>query len=90
MELPPKRESPFPRDRDYNEDRKHKGPSRRLDRFVRIIALMLLCGLVWYFSYDQGKSTAKKRVYRLEAENISLREQMLLLEKDIEILKNEG
>jgi hypothetical protein len=80
-------EPPFKKDFDLNLDRRQTIRSKRMDRLIRIIALLLLCGLVWYFSYDQGRSTAKKRVYRLEAENISLREQIALLEKDIEILK---
>jgi hypothetical protein len=47
---------------------------------------MLLCALVWWFSYDHGRQTARTRVARLEAENISLREKVVLLERDLELL----
>lgn len=38
----------------------------RGDRILRIIALILLCALVYYFSYDQGKRAYKPRVDALE------------------------
>jgi hypothetical protein len=56
---------------------------------VRIGALLLLCGLVWYFSYDHGQTNAKNRVNRLELENISLREKLLLAEADLKVVKEQ-
>jgi hypothetical protein len=60
---------------------------KRVERLVRLAALLLLCGLVWWFSYDHGRSAARGRLYRLEAENISLRERVVVLENDLQYYK---
>jgi hypothetical protein len=60
---------------------------RRLERLVRIGALLFLCGLVWYFSYDQGRTNSKRSVTKLELENISLREKLILAEEDLKVVK---
>ncbi|MBW1708435.1 MAG: hypothetical protein JRG97_03845 [Deltaproteobacteria bacterium] len=48
----------------------------RGDRIVRIIALVLLCALVYYFSYDQGKRAYKPRVDKLE-QALSAKEKVI-------------
>ncbi|MDR1308618.1 MAG: hypothetical protein LBL95_01760, partial [Deltaproteobacteria bacterium] len=60
---------------------------RRIERLVRVGALIALCALVWYFSYDHGRSDGRNRVLKLERENISLREMLALAEADIRAVK---
>ncbi|MDR1297874.1 MAG: hypothetical protein LBO05_11005 [Deltaproteobacteria bacterium] len=67
-------------------DRKEKKPGR-LEKFVRVAALLALCGMVWYFSYDQGRVSNNRRLARLEMENISLREKLALAEADLEAVR---
>jgi hypothetical protein len=43
----------------------------RRDRLVRIAALIVLCALVYYFSYDQGRRSAQSTIDRLENEKQS-------------------
>ena len=62
------------------------GRLKSLERPARLVALFLLCGLVWWFSYDHGRESSKSRVARTEAENISLREKVALLEEDVKAL----
>ena len=49
----------------------------RRDHVVRILALVVLCGLVYWFSYDQGRSAFKQKVAVLEAK---VREQQEIIE----------
>ncbi|MDR2368791.1 MAG: hypothetical protein LBF58_11940 [Deltaproteobacteria bacterium] len=56
---------------------------QRLERLVRVGALFLLCGLVWYFSYDHGRSDSSTVADKLELENISLREKLVLAEAEL-------
>ena len=39
----------------------------RKDLVIRLIAFVVLCGLVYYFSFEQGRSAAGGKVTRLEA-----------------------
>lgn len=39
----------------------------RKDLVIRLIAFVVLCGLVYYFSFDQGRSAVGAKVTRLEA-----------------------
>jgi hypothetical protein len=57
------------------------------DRFWRVVALFALCFLVYYFSYDHGRSSAKARLEREIAENKALRVQLGLQSQEIEDLK---
>jgi hypothetical protein len=57
-----------------------------VEKLARLAALMGLCALVWWFSYDHGRSVARTRVVRLEAENISLREKLILAEDDLRVV----
>jgi hypothetical protein len=43
----------------------------RGDRIVRIAALIVLCALVYYFSFDQGRRTLQSKIDRLENEKQS-------------------
>ncbi|MDR1314639.1 MAG: hypothetical protein LBQ12_13360 [Deltaproteobacteria bacterium] len=59
------------------------------DRIWRLVALFALCGLIYYFSFDNGRQTSKARIarlqeqsQRLEAENDSLRVQLDLLRRE--------
>ena len=36
------------------------------DRIIRMIALIALCAMVWYFSFDQGRLTQKNRLDELQ------------------------
>ncbi len=36
------------------------------DKFIRLLALIVLCGLVYYFSYDQGRRNWQPKIERLE------------------------
>ncbi|MDR1165646.1 MAG: hypothetical protein LBO66_07205 [Deltaproteobacteria bacterium] len=66
-----------------------KSPS--FDRLWRLVALFILCALVYYFSFDNGRLAARKykdaEVARLSAENESLRVQLALQSQEIERLK---
>lgn len=81
-------DSQYPdRPRNYHPfDRKEKKPGR-LEKFVRVAALLALCGMVWYFSYDQGRVSNNRRLARLEMENVSLREKLALAEADLEAVR---
>jgi hypothetical protein len=57
------------------------------DRFWRLSAIFALCLLVYYFSYDHGRSSAKARLDREMAENQSLRLQLALRDQEIENFK---
>jgi len=57
------------------------------ERLIRLLALIFLCGLVYYFSFDHGRTTERIRSRRLEAENESLRAQLTLQTKELEDLK---
>ncbi|MDR2338795.1 MAG: hypothetical protein LBF40_01455 [Deltaproteobacteria bacterium] len=68
---------------------------QRFDRLWRLCALFVLCGLVYYFSFDNGRQTAKARIGRYEAEKVrmqseieSLRVQLNLQEEEIRTLKS--
>jgi F0F1-type ATP synthase membrane subunit b/b' len=39
----------------------------RKDLIIRLIALIVLCGLVYYFSFEQGRSAVSSKTNRLEA-----------------------
>ncbi|MDR0356259.1 MAG: hypothetical protein LBJ64_11100, partial [Deltaproteobacteria bacterium] len=71
-----------------NGEKPSKSFSKK-ERYLRIAALLLLCGMVWYFSFDQGRGTAKSRLARLERENISLREQLILAEADLSVVSRQ-
>ncbi|MDR2301239.1 MAG: hypothetical protein LBF38_04285 [Deltaproteobacteria bacterium] len=78
-----------------SEPKEGKG-FRRLERLVRLAALLLLCGLVWYFSYDHGRTdtvnkteTVNRKVSKLELENESLREKLTLAEMDLTAAREE-
>lgn len=43
----------------------------RGDRLVRIAALIVLCALVYYFSYDQARRNSQAKIERLEDEKRS-------------------
>ncbi|MDR0621764.1 MAG: hypothetical protein LBJ61_07800 [Deltaproteobacteria bacterium] len=60
---------------------------RGLEKTLRFLALLLLCGLVWYFSYDHGRTDANRVIDKADLENMSLREKLVLAEADIEVLK---
>ncbi|MDR0549089.1 MAG: hypothetical protein LBI10_06750 [Deltaproteobacteria bacterium] len=64
-----------------------KAPSPFGDRFWRFLALFALCFLVYYFSYDHGRTTAKARLEREIAENQALRIQLALQSQEIEKYK---
>jgi hypothetical protein len=66
--------------------REEGGRLKALERPLRLAALLGLCALVWWFSYDHGRESARTRVARIEAENISLREKVILLEEDVKRL----
>ncbi|MDR2611658.1 MAG: hypothetical protein LBG06_02050 [Deltaproteobacteria bacterium] len=64
------------------------------DRLWRLTALFALCGLIYYFSFDNGRQTSRDRVTRLqeqtrrlEAENESLRLQLALQGRELEALR---
>jgi hypothetical protein len=57
------------------------------DRIWRLVALFILCALVYYFSFQNGRQTAKAKNERLTAENESLRLQLSLQSKDLEDLR---
>ncbi|MDR1038991.1 MAG: hypothetical protein LBR80_02255 [Deltaproteobacteria bacterium] len=64
------------------------------DRIWRLVALFALCGLIYYFSFDNGRQASKARIarmqgqiQRLEAENGSLVLQRTLLQKELDSLK---
>jgi hypothetical protein len=68
----------------------------RFDRLWRLGALLLLCGLVYYFSFDSGRQVAATRQARhedekarLQAEIDSLRTQLSLQSKEIASLKSQ-
>jgi uncharacterized protein YdcH (DUF465 family) len=63
--------------------------SRAFDRIWRLIALFILCALVYYFSFDNGRQTSKAQVERLMAENESLRTQLALQSADIDNLRQQ-
>jgi hypothetical protein len=52
-----------------------------------VLALFVLCLLVYYFSYDHGRSAARARLAREEADNSSLRLQLELQNQELEGLK---
>jgi hypothetical protein len=69
----------------------------RFDRLWRLAALFVLCGLVYYFSFDNGRQTAKARIARYEEERVrmqseisSLREQLKLRSAEIKDLKDQA
>ncbi|MDR2443311.1 MAG: hypothetical protein LBE31_07315 [Deltaproteobacteria bacterium] len=82
-------EIPFPK-KPLDNREPSKGSLKKFERPVRLMALMLLCVLVWYFSYDQGRQTSRTRVARMEAENLSLREKVTLLEEEVKILRSQN
>jgi hypothetical protein len=68
--------------------------SPNFDRIWRLLALFVLCGLVYYFSFDNGRRTAKARLDRYEAERVqmlnrieSLNLQLRLQSEEISQLK---
>jgi hypothetical protein len=62
---------------------------RHLERLIRVIGLIVLCGLVWYISYDHGRSDTRKQIQKVELENIALREKLILAEEDLKATKDE-
>ncbi|MBW2624269.1 MAG: hypothetical protein JRD68_15280 [Deltaproteobacteria bacterium] len=48
----------------------------RGDRIFRIIALIFLCALVYYFSYDQGRRAQKPQVERIN-QNLIAKERLI-------------
>jgi hypothetical protein len=54
------------------------------DRLWRLLALFVLCALVYYFSFDNGREASKARLERLAAENESLRLRISLQREEIE------
>ncbi|MDR2198818.1 MAG: hypothetical protein LBR53_05080 [Deltaproteobacteria bacterium] len=69
----------------------------RFDRLWRLLALFALCGMVYYFSFDNGRRAAKTRIARyenemarMEAEISSLRTRLELQSAEINRLKGEG
>ncbi|MDR2354426.1 MAG: bZIP transcription factor, partial [Deltaproteobacteria bacterium] len=61
-----------------------------------MLALIILCGLVYYFSFDNGLQTGKMRIERLQreisgltAENESLKTQLNLRSQEIKALREE-
>ncbi|MDR2405423.1 MAG: hypothetical protein LBE27_03530 [Deltaproteobacteria bacterium] len=69
----------------------------RFDRLWRLLALFILCGLVYYFSFDNGRQTAKARIARYEEERVrmaaqisSLKEQLKLQSDEIKALKGQN
>ncbi|MDR2460879.1 MAG: hypothetical protein LBE38_08880 [Deltaproteobacteria bacterium] len=63
--------------------------SRAFDRIWRLVALFVLCGLVYYFSFDNGRQTSKAQMQRLMADNDSLRTQLELQSKEIDDLRRQ-
>lgn len=60
----------------------------RRDNLARIIALVILCGLVYWFSYDQGRSAMKHKVEVLEEK---IRHQQEIIEaKSLEVRRLEA
>lgn len=60
------------------------------DRLWRLAALFVLCGLIYYFSFDNGRATSKaiigrlqEQTRRLETENESLRRQLAVLGREL-------
>lgn len=48
----------------------------RGDRIFRIIALILLCTLVYYFSYDQGRRARKPEIEKIQ-QNLAAKERVI-------------
>lgn len=48
----------------------------RGDRIFRIIALIVLCTLVYYFSYDQGRRAGKPKMERIQ-QNLAAKERVI-------------
>ncbi|MDR1036554.1 MAG: hypothetical protein LBT40_08275 [Deltaproteobacteria bacterium] len=71
--------------------------SPNFDRIWRLVALFALCGLIYYFSFDNGRQTSKARIARLqehsrrlEADNESLALQVGLLRREVASLRAGG
>jgi hypothetical protein len=57
------------------------------ERIWRLVALFVLCALVYYFSFENGRQTSRAKMDRLTADNDSLRLQLSLQSKEIDELK---
>ncbi|MDR1545697.1 MAG: hypothetical protein LBU12_03085 [Deltaproteobacteria bacterium] len=64
-----------------------RGLAAKLDRPLRLAALLTLCLLVWWFSYDQGRSSLQARVVSLERENKQLQRRAAVLEESLGVLR---
>jgi hypothetical protein len=65
-------------------DDRHK---TSFDRIWRLVALFVLCALVYYFSFENGRQTGKAKAERLTAETESLRLQLTLQSEELDELR---
>jgi hypothetical protein len=72
-------------------------PIPSVDRLWRLAALFALFGLIYYFSFDNGRQTSKARVerlqeqvQRLEADNTQLRGQLTVQQRELVALRGKS
>ncbi|MFH1136052.1 MAG: hypothetical protein V1816_08185 [Pseudomonadota bacterium] len=67
------------------------------DKLVRVLALIVLCALVYYFSFDQGRASTSGKVRQLE-KALAAKEQVIAslagnldrLKKELEVKEKAG
>ncbi|MDR1081123.1 MAG: hypothetical protein LBQ79_09255 [Deltaproteobacteria bacterium] len=64
--------------------------SPNYDRILRLVALFALCGLIYYFSFDNGRQTSKGRISRLQEQNSRLKAENESLTLQLNLLRREA